>query len=305
MLLFRVSFTGELGFEVNVPADYGAAVWEAIHAAGQAHGMVEYGTEAMHVLRAEKGYIIVGQDTDGTVTPDDAGLSWAIGKNKADFVGKRSLERASMKAADRKQLVGLQTARRRARVLEEGAQVAAKAGAEPAHGIDRSRHLLLCQQRCWAIRSRSRSSPAAARGWDRRCTCPCPAAISRSKSPHRSFTIPPERASMAELAMRRIPVVAATGWLKALPPSARWVLHGDARARALAAPVWGVGFAEPPAARSPRERARPCGWVPMNTCYWIRPPAGLETWWPAHSSAPWPVPRMRWSISATGNLHWK
>ena len=112
MLLFRVSFTGELGFEVNVPADYGAAVWEAIYAAGQAHGMVAYGTETMHVLRAEKGYIIVGQDTDGTVTPDDAGLSWAIGKNKADFVGKRSLERASMKAADRKQLVGLQTARR-------------------------------------------------------------------------------------------------------------------------------------------------------------------------------------------------
>ena len=94
MLLFRVSFTGELGFEINVPADYGAAVWEAIHAAGQAHGMVEYGTETMHVLRAEKGYIIVGQDTDGTVTPDDAGLSWAVGKNKADFVGKRSLERA-------------------------------------------------------------------------------------------------------------------------------------------------------------------------------------------------------------------
>jgi sarcosine oxidase subunit alpha len=130
LLLFRVSFTGELGFEVNVPADYGAAVWEEIYAAGQAHGMVEYGTEAMHVLRAEKGYIIVGQDTDGTVTPDDAGLSWAMAKNKADFVGKRSLERASMKAADRKQLVGLRT-RAAGTVLEEGAQVAAKAGQKP------------------------------------------------------------------------------------------------------------------------------------------------------------------------------
>ena len=74
MLLFRVSFTGELGFEINVPADYGAAVWESVYAAGQAHGISEYGTETMHVLRAEKGYIIVGQDTDGTVTPDDAGL---------------------------------------------------------------------------------------------------------------------------------------------------------------------------------------------------------------------------------------
>ena len=91
MRLFRVSFTGELGFEVNVPADFGPAVWEAIWDAGQAHGMTPYGTEAMHVLRAEKGYIIVGQDTDGTVTPDDAGLAWAIGKAKADFVGKRSL----------------------------------------------------------------------------------------------------------------------------------------------------------------------------------------------------------------------
>ena len=60
----------------------------------------------MHVLRAEKGYIIVGQETDGTVTPYDAGLAWAIGRNKADFVGKRSLARPAMHAADRKQLVG-------------------------------------------------------------------------------------------------------------------------------------------------------------------------------------------------------
>jgi sarcosine oxidase subunit alpha len=127
MLLFRVSFTGELGFEINVPADYGAAVWEHVHAAGQAHGMIAYGTETMHVLRAEKGYIIVGQDTDGTVTPDDAGLTWAIGKTKADFVGKRSLERPAMKAPDRKQLVGL----RSGALLEEGAQVAAKPGQKP------------------------------------------------------------------------------------------------------------------------------------------------------------------------------
>jgi len=130
MRLFRVSFSGELGFEVNVPADYGAGVWEAIHAAGQPHGMVEYGTETMHVLRAEKGYIIVGQDTDGTVTPDDAGLSWAIGKQKADFVGKRSLERASMKSPNRKQIVGLRTKDPNV-VLEEGAQIAAKAGQTP------------------------------------------------------------------------------------------------------------------------------------------------------------------------------
>jgi sarcosine oxidase subunit alpha len=130
MLLFRVSFTGELGFEVNVPADYGLAVWEAIHQAGLQHGMTEYGTETMHVLRAEKGYIIVGQDTDGTVTPDDAGLSWAIGKNKEDFLGKRSLMRPTMSSPDRKQLVGLATVDPQV-VLEEGAQVAPQAALKP------------------------------------------------------------------------------------------------------------------------------------------------------------------------------
>jgi sarcosine oxidase, subunit alpha len=130
MLLFRVSFTGELGFEINVPADFGLYVWQAVHAAGSAHGITEYGTETMHVLRAEKGYIIVGQDTDGTVTPDDAGLTWAIGKNKSDFVGKRSLDRPSMKSADRKQLVGLRTKDPHL-VLDEGAQVAAKSGQAP------------------------------------------------------------------------------------------------------------------------------------------------------------------------------
>ena len=129
-LLFRVSFTGELGFEVNVPADYGLAAWEAIYAAGKDLGITEYGTEAMHVLRAEKGYIIIGQDTDGTVTPDDAGLSWAIGKNKIDFVGKRSLDRNSMKSASRKQLVGLRT-RSPTIVLEEGAQVAPTPSQKP------------------------------------------------------------------------------------------------------------------------------------------------------------------------------
>jgi len=130
MTLFRVSFTGELGFEINVPADYGQAVWEAVYAAGKSHGITPYGTEAMHVLRAEKGYIIVGQETDGTVTPDDAGLTWAIGKTKHDFVGKRSLERSAIKAPGRKQLVGLLTVDP-ATVLEEGAQVVATPAQSP------------------------------------------------------------------------------------------------------------------------------------------------------------------------------
>jgi sarcosine oxidase, subunit alpha len=130
MLLFRVSFTGELGFEVNVPADYGLAVWEAIYAAGKKYGMTPYGTEAMHVLRAEKGYVIVGQETDGTVTPDDAGLGWAIGKSKPDFVGKRSLQRPAMASPDRKQLVGLFTTDPQV-VLDEGSQVMQSAAQPP------------------------------------------------------------------------------------------------------------------------------------------------------------------------------
>jgi sarcosine oxidase subunit alpha len=130
MLLFRVSFTGELGFEVNVPADYGLTVWEAIYAAGKKYDITPYGTEAMHVLRAEKGYIIVGQETDGTVTPDDAGLGWAIGKTKPDFVGKRSLQRPSMTSPDRKQLVGLLTTDPQL-VLDEGSQVMLTDGQKP------------------------------------------------------------------------------------------------------------------------------------------------------------------------------
>jgi sarcosine oxidase subunit alpha len=92
--------------------------------AGSSHAITPYGTEAMHLLRAEKGYVVVGQDTDGTVTPHDAGLAWAIGKAKADFVGKRSLARPAMADPDRKQLVGLFTERPDV-VLEEGAQIVA------------------------------------------------------------------------------------------------------------------------------------------------------------------------------------
>ena len=120
--LFRMSFSGERGFEVNVPADYGQAVWEALWAEGQKHDACAYGTEAMHVLRAEKGYIIVGQETDGTMTPNDAGLEWAIGKKKVDFVGIRGMTRPDLVAKGRKQLVGLKTKDPNT-VLEEGAQV--------------------------------------------------------------------------------------------------------------------------------------------------------------------------------------
>ncbi|MGN6467027.1 MAG: glycine cleavage T C-terminal barrel domain-containing protein, partial [Rhizobiaceae bacterium] len=109
---------------VNVPSDYGPEVMEAIWKEGQKHGACMYGTETMHVLRAEKGYIIVGQDTDGTVTPDDAGLSWAVGKKKTDFVGIRGMNRPDLVADGRKQLVGLKTKDPKT-VLEEGAQIVA------------------------------------------------------------------------------------------------------------------------------------------------------------------------------------
>ncbi len=122
--LFRVSFTGELGFEINVPADYAISVWEAVCESGRPHGITPYGTESMHVLRAEKGYIVVGQEADGTATPEDLGLGWAIGKGKRDFVGKRSLARAAMIRPDRPQLVGLLT-EDPTLVLDEGAGIVA------------------------------------------------------------------------------------------------------------------------------------------------------------------------------------
>jgi sarcosine oxidase, subunit alpha len=131
--LFRISFTGELGYEINVPADYGNAVWQEVHAAGEPYGITAYGTETMHVLRAEKGYIIVGQDTDGTVIPADLDPEWTIGKKKRDFIGKRSLTRPDMLRTDRKQLVGLFSSE----VLEEGAQLVAESNAPaptPAQG---------------------------------------------------------------------------------------------------------------------------------------------------------------------------
>ncbi len=120
--LMRVSFTGELGYEINVPSHYGPAVWEAAWREVEQRGGCAYGTEAMHVMRAEKGFVIVGQETDGTVTLADLGLDWAIGKSKKDFVGKRSLGRPDMLVENRKQLVGLLTDNP-AIALEEGAQV--------------------------------------------------------------------------------------------------------------------------------------------------------------------------------------
>jgi len=120
--LARVSFSGELAYELHVPAWHGHEVWEAVMAAGEPFGIEPYGTEAMHVLRAEKGYVIVGQDTDGSVTPHDLGMDWIVNLSKGDFIGRRSLRRTDLVRTDRKQLVGLLPDDARA-ILPEGAQL--------------------------------------------------------------------------------------------------------------------------------------------------------------------------------------
>lgn len=120
--IFRISFTGELAFEINVPARFGLHVWQALIEAGKEYDLTPYGTEAMHVLRAEKGFIIVGQDSDGSMTPQDLGMDWIVSKVKKDFIGKRSLIRRDTNRAGRKQLVGLLT-KDPGFVLPEGAHI--------------------------------------------------------------------------------------------------------------------------------------------------------------------------------------
>ncbi|MFF2364688.1 sarcosine oxidase subunit delta family protein [Streptomyces sp. NPDC058122] len=103
----RISFSGELAYEINVSPWEALTLWQALYEAGSPYGITPYGTETMHVLRAEKGYPIIGQDTDGTVTPQDLGMNWVVSKKKPDFIGKRSYARADSVRPDRKHLVGL------------------------------------------------------------------------------------------------------------------------------------------------------------------------------------------------------
>jgi sarcosine oxidase subunit alpha len=107
--VYRISFSGELSYEIAVPASQGLAFWEALMAAGEEFGVMPYGTEALHIMRAEKGFIMIGDETDGTIIPQDLGLDWAISKKKADFLGKRAQERAHMADPKRWKLVGLET----------------------------------------------------------------------------------------------------------------------------------------------------------------------------------------------------
>ena len=107
--VYRISFSGELSFEIAVKASEGQAFWDALMQAGEAHGIMPYGTECLHIMRAEKGFIMIGDETDGTVIPQDLGLDWAISKKKTDYLGKRAQERSHMTDPDRWKLVGLET----------------------------------------------------------------------------------------------------------------------------------------------------------------------------------------------------
>ena len=136
-------------------------MWEALIERGKAFGITPYGTEAMHVLRAEKGFIIVGQETDGTVTPDDVGLAGLVAKSKGDFVGRPVAARGPISSSPRrKQLVGLLTEDART-VLDEGAQLVADPAAADADAHAGSRHLELLERQLPAAPSRWRSSRRA------------------------------------------------------------------------------------------------------------------------------------------------
>ena len=127
--LFRVSFSGELAFEINIDSSFALDMWKTVMEAGEAFEVTPYGTETMHVLRAEKGFIIVGQDTDGSVTPVDLGMNWLLSTDK-DYLGRRSLARPDSMRAGRKQLVGLLSSDNTT-VLPEGTQLVAAPG-EPS-----------------------------------------------------------------------------------------------------------------------------------------------------------------------------
>ncbi len=107
--VYRISFSGELSYEIAVPASLGLALWERLIEAGRDLGVIPYGTEAMHVMRAEKGFIMIGDETDGTVIPQDLNLDWAISRKKADYLGKRGQERTHLASPDRWKLAGFET----------------------------------------------------------------------------------------------------------------------------------------------------------------------------------------------------
>lgn len=105
VIILRIGFTGELGYEIHAPAGYGLYLWEKLVEAGQPYNITPFGVEAQRIMRLEKGHFIVSQDTDGLTDPFMAGLEWAVKMEKADFVGKPSLVRVQRRGVTSK-LVG-------------------------------------------------------------------------------------------------------------------------------------------------------------------------------------------------------
>jgi len=105
----RVSFTGELSYEINVRSRDAGTLWERIIDAGEPLGLTPIGSEASHVLRVEKGFLSLGHEVDGTVDPIDLGMAWIVSGKKTDYLGKRALAIRRSSAKARRELVGLLT----------------------------------------------------------------------------------------------------------------------------------------------------------------------------------------------------
>lgn len=106
----RVSFTGELSYEIAVPLRQAGRLWAALTRAGALHGMTPFGVEALMTMRIEKGFLHIGSDTDGTTLPQDIGFGSIMAKKSDDFVGRRSAHRPDGLRTDRRSLVGLEVA---------------------------------------------------------------------------------------------------------------------------------------------------------------------------------------------------
>lgn len=132
--VMRASFSGELGYELNIPTGHAEALYEAIWQAGQAFGICPYGVEALQIMRVEKGFIHVGTDSDGATYPDDMGLARGVDKKVSDFVGRRSLRLPVATDAQRQQLVGLVPSDRQASLVV-GAHVTDKAPPSVSQGF--------------------------------------------------------------------------------------------------------------------------------------------------------------------------
>ena len=107
--IYRISFSGELSYELAVNSNQAEELWNKLLKAGKKYKVQPYGTEALHILRAERGFIVVGDETDGTVTPHDLGMEWIVSKKKNDFIGKKAFSLPYLNSGVRKQLVGILT----------------------------------------------------------------------------------------------------------------------------------------------------------------------------------------------------